>query len=350
MVSADTDPYMDSYLNGLDSPEPPTRTRDIVAPAPPDDLDDLFNYDAGMDDALRSANTATNDGAKSTLKKNGATLGIDEEIKVTKKRRPTVKLDENRSNGSTNMNGRVRLLSQAGIPKLRKTCKERLKFKGKGHEYKDASRILNFYQLWLDDLFPRAKLADGLAIIEKLGHTKRMQVMRKEWIDEGKSKLTVADVGVVGEAGSHGGQRTQDTLKRGSAALETDGGRGGSHASIQRTERPRTPSRTNTIVNDDLYRVTPTADRDPPPNPTKPTSQDDSLFIPSNSPPANQPSDDELGALLAEEDAAMGLNQDAEAENWGVSSATANTAKAASNDEFDDDMEAMADVVGDDLW
>lgn len=47
------------------------------------------------------------------------------------------------------------------------------------------------YQLWLDDLYPRAKFADGLAMIEKLGHTKRIQYMRKEWIDEGKPKNTI---------------------------------------------------------------------------------------------------------------------------------------------------------------
>jgi replication fork protection complex subunit Csm3/Swi3 len=46
--------------------------------------------------------------------------------------------------------------------------------------------MLNMYQLWLDDLYPRAKFADALAIIEKVGHTKRMQVDRKAWIDEGK--------------------------------------------------------------------------------------------------------------------------------------------------------------------
>ena len=45
---------------------------------------------------------------------------------------------------------------------------------------------MNLYQLWLDDLYPRAKFADGLAIIEKLGHTKRMQTMRREWINESK--------------------------------------------------------------------------------------------------------------------------------------------------------------------
>jgi len=50
------------------------------------------------------------------------------------------------------------------------------------------ARLLNTYQLWLDDLFPKAKFADGLALIEKQGHKKRMQMMRKEWIDESKPK------------------------------------------------------------------------------------------------------------------------------------------------------------------
>lgn len=44
------------------------------------------------------------------------------------------------------------------------------------------------YQLWLDDMYPRAKFADGLAIIEKLGHKKTMQMHRKGWIDEGKPR------------------------------------------------------------------------------------------------------------------------------------------------------------------
>jgi replication fork protection complex subunit Csm3/Swi3 len=55
-------------------------------------------------------------------------------------------------------------------------------------QYGDITRMLNMYQLWLDDLYPRAKFADALAIIEKVGHTKRMQIMRKDWIDEGKPR------------------------------------------------------------------------------------------------------------------------------------------------------------------
>lgn len=53
-------------------------------------------------------------------------------------------------------------------------------------QFSDMAHLLNFYQLWLDDLFPRAKFTDGLAMIEKLGHSKRIQVMRREWIEESR--------------------------------------------------------------------------------------------------------------------------------------------------------------------
>jgi replication fork protection complex subunit Csm3/Swi3 len=99
-------------------------------------------------------------------------------------------------------------LSSAGIPKLRRIAKDKLKFKGKGHEFSDISRMLNLYQLWLDDLYPKAKFKDGLTMVEKLGHTKRMQVSRRAWIDESKgfrrrededAELRLGDVAGQGE-------------------------------------------------------------------------------------------------------------------------------------------------------
>ncbi len=68
---------------------------------PVDDLDDsLFDYDVG--DVFRDVDTnmdvlaVQKSAAGSDGKENGAGLGIDEEIKVTKKRAPVPKLDENR--------------------------------------------------------------------------------------------------------------------------------------------------------------------------------------------------------------------------------------------------------------
>lgn len=59
-----------------------------------------------------------------------------------------------------------------------------------GIQFSDIARLLNIYQLWLDALYPRAKFGDGLAIIEKLGHTKRMQLLRRDWINESKVQAT----------------------------------------------------------------------------------------------------------------------------------------------------------------
>ncbi|KAF1986973.1 Swi3-domain-containing protein [Aulographum hederae CBS 113979] len=148
-----------------------------------DDFDALFDFDVDMDDdAFQNPNgakagTSRQDPASRRHEDGSETgLGIDEEVKIAKARKPVAKLDE------------TRLLTPAGIPKLRRIAKTRVKFRGKGHEFSDVARLLNTYQLWLDDLYPRAKFADGLAIIEKLGHSKRMQMMRKQWIDEGKPR------------------------------------------------------------------------------------------------------------------------------------------------------------------
>ncbi|EUC42750.1 hypothetical protein COCMIDRAFT_102682 [Bipolaris oryzae ATCC 44560] len=157
-----------------------------MAPASPsaqnedfdDDLDDILKDIIEPGNIVESTEPPTQPEPWKKNKSQGVDtgLGVDEDIVITKKRQPAPKLDDQR------------LLSDHGIPRLRRISKDRLRFKGKGHEYGDIARMLNMYQLWLDDLYPRAKFADALAIIEKVGHTKRMQVMRKDWIDEGKPR------------------------------------------------------------------------------------------------------------------------------------------------------------------
>ncbi|KAK4620837.1 Chromosome segregation in meiosis protein 3 [Fulvia fulva] len=141
--------------------------------APPDELDHLLDYDNAVDDFLRDLPMGNGD-QTNTANGDEQPRDEDQEVQVKKKRAPVPKLDEHR------------LLSQAGIPKLRKIAKTRLKFRGKGHEFSDISRLLNTYQLWLDDLYPRAKFRDALTMVEKVGHSKRMQVMRKAWLDDTK--------------------------------------------------------------------------------------------------------------------------------------------------------------------
>lgn len=143
--------------------------------AGPDQLDrvlDDHNYDQDVDDFLRDLPANKNGEANNDAAEAGK--DPDVEVKVRKQRKPVVKLDEGR------------LLSDAGVNKLRKIAKTRLKFKGKGHEFTDITRLLNMYQLWLDDLYPKAKFNDSLLMVEKLGHSKRLQIMRKAWIDATK--------------------------------------------------------------------------------------------------------------------------------------------------------------------
>lgn len=93
-------------------------------PQPTDDeLDDILN---GIVEDRDVAGTDDNNvQSHATHKASGTSgdgLGIDEEIIVTKKRTPIPKLDEHR------------LSSEAGIPRLQRISKDRLRFKGKGHE------------------------------------------------------------------------------------------------------------------------------------------------------------------------------------------------------------------------
>ncbi|TLS22186.1 uncharacterized protein PpBr36_09985 [Pyricularia pennisetigena] len=116
-------------------------------------------------------------------------LGIDKEVSVAKRARvPRVKLDE------------TRLLSDKGIPALRKRAGT-LKLKGKGHEFSDAARLLSFYQLWLDDLFPKAKFLDALAMVEKAGHKTTMHKARTDWINDLKPNMTAPDNDDQGDIG-----------------------------------------------------------------------------------------------------------------------------------------------------
>ncbi|KAG0650095.1 Chromosome segregation in meiosis 3 [Hyphodiscus hymeniophilus] len=294
-----------------------------------DESDDLFDYDIGGEDDPFSesynapARPATKEVASNG--KSGAGLGIDEEVEVTRKpRAPRVKLDEHK------------LLSAGGIPKLRKRAKDHLKFKGKGHEYSDASRLLAFYQLWLDDLFPKARFLDALAMVEKMGHKRQMQIARVEWINEGRPKTSVHEDSLFDEpaipVGEHGGR--EKTASRIAPIFEKAA-----------TERPKTPEVDADAEMDDLYDATPRAARQP----TRTVAEGSiggatgggSLFGPAKTPVVdNGPPEDDLDALLAEEE----MIQAESLKTQAVPIASKATPQESS---FDDEEEAMADM---DMW
>ncbi|TKA77854.1 hypothetical protein B0A55_05164 [Friedmanniomyces simplex] len=158
-----------------------------VSPVPAAEPKD---YDRDVDDFLRDL-PINNDAPPTTT---APPADPDAEIKIRKKRAPALKLDE------------TLLLSPAGIPKLRSYARSstHLKFKGKGHEFSDMGRLLNMYQLWLDDMYPKAKFRDGLAMVEKVGHGKRMAVTRRAWMEGSKPGRGEEEMERVGD-GTGGG-------------------------------------------------------------------------------------------------------------------------------------------------
>ncbi|RGP58830.1 replication fork protection complex subunit csm3/swi3 [Fusarium sporotrichioides] len=210
-------------------------------------------------------------------------LGIDEEVDVKKRARaPNVKLDEER------------LLGPKGIPKLRQRARD-LKIKGKGHEFSDASRLLSFYQLWLDDLFPKAKFLDALSMVEKAGHKKRVMIARNEYINESKPTDTVAD------------DEEGDLFGQDSTSRPTDE----ATMRLQVTERPRTPGQNRDVPDDDdLYGATPRPSRPIVPIRNDIPEEDDLEALIAEAegrdraqktrPTQTEPDEDDLDALMAE--------------------------------------------------
>ncbi|KAF2115990.1 hypothetical protein BDV96DRAFT_574920 [Lophiotrema nucula] len=159
--------------------------------------------------------------------------------------------------------------------------------------------MLNMYQLWLDELYPRAKFADGLTMIEKLGHSKRMGYMRKEWIDEGKPKTSVEDDPEETEATQPEAHNAESEQMEGVVRHSTE-------------EEPKQPGRGESPCQ---RAASPTASR------------------------GVDPDEDELDALLAE----------TAAPNSALTSAmSAPRIASVEEDMFAEEMEAMAEMEG--MW
>ncbi|KAL8774575.1 MAG: hypothetical protein Q9209_000948 [Squamulea sp. 1 TL-2023] len=279
-------------------------------PGPPaEDMDDMFDYtvdkDVFLDVDVNMDAPSERQPMEFQPKDSGNVLGLDEQVKIIRKRQPVAKLDENR------------LLSQAGIPKLRRIAKNGFQFKGKGHEYRDLARLLNIYQLWLDDLYPRAKFADGLAMIEKLGHKKRIQIMRREWIHEGKPHEKDNDLGAPQKAPGTVPQRNnsgdRDTIVSQDKIFEASSTKLTPNLS-QKDQDTASQQQNATEVN----------------------HATEKLYLPNND-EDDQPPEDDLDTLLAE------TADGSEGSLFGTSNSARPQNTVLQNREFDfeDEMEAM---------
>ncbi|CAM1501560.1 Fc.00g035440.m01.CDS01 [Cosmosporella sp. VM-42] len=289
-------------------------------PAPAARHDDLDNYDVDdfSDDPFGSPPP---DEASKKRKEPDSGLGIDEEVSVQKRARvPNVKLDEER------------LLGPAGIPKLRQRAGN-LKIKGKGHEFSDASRLLSFYQLWLDDLFPKAKFLDALTMVEKAGHKKRVMVARNDFINEGKVNDTAEEEAENDEDFDAFSEPQHPEPNTAAPAIE----------------RPKTPTQDPDIPDDDdLYDVTPRASRPIVPIRNNAPDEDDldALIAEAESSeqakasrPAAEPEEDGLDALIAEAESGDQSRPQPPGEQ---------KSGPARGDDFADEEAAMQEMEG--LW
>lgn len=194
--------------------------------------------------------------------------------------------------------------------------------------------MLAFYQLWLDDLYPKAKFLDALSMVEKLGHKKRMHNMRMEWISESKPRSSVHNDSIFDLPFDE----ADDTARA--------AGREKSTARVapifeKNAEAPRPHTPPINTTDHGLYDVTPTTARiSHPQHESVSEPERGSIFGPGKSTTNDEdndaPPEDDLDALLAEEE-----DQGRTAAR--VSAQTEKMAEMAptDRDDFDDDMEAM---------
>ena len=52
-------------------------------------------------------------------------------------------------------------------------------------------KLLTYYQLWMHDVFPKARFRDCISMTKNIGNTKPLKIMRREWIE--LSKPTMKD-------------------------------------------------------------------------------------------------------------------------------------------------------------
>ena len=220
--------------------------------------------------------------------------------------------------------------------------------------------MLNLYQLWLDDLYPKAKFKDGLTMVEKLGHTKRMQVSRRAWIDESKgfrrrededAEMRLGDIAGQGEdndeifpAAPKDSGQGQEQNGGGADAPDDDeldalmGEEPAASAPPNTTghgpTQPRGPFQDDEPDDDELDALLNEESR--PAGQTKQQQQ----TTKQKGPFEDDEDEDELDALLAEEPQKNQTNGGA-ADNVGSAQHTQDNGK---DDDFADDEEAMAEM------
>ncbi|SCU79483.1 LAFA_0B03422g1_1 [Lachancea sp. 'fantastica'] len=86
-----------------------------------------------------------------------------------------------------------KLLSPKGLPKIMKEAPKKIRFSKRRSSYENLTQFLQFYQLWANDLFPKAKFRDFVTISRTLGKTDRE--LREYRIELVRQELGFSSVG-----------------------------------------------------------------------------------------------------------------------------------------------------------
>ncbi|KAI7901300.1 replication fork protection component Swi3-domain-containing protein [Cokeromyces recurvatus] len=82
------------------------------------------------------------------------------------------------------------LLDTKGIPLLKNESMH-LKFKGKGYESEDLKKLMTYYTIWANNLYPKLRFRDFTRRVTKQASKPRIKVMIKEWQQEYKERRQV---------------------------------------------------------------------------------------------------------------------------------------------------------------
>lgn len=102
---------------------------------------------------------------------------LDPTVIAVKTRRPQVKLTTER------------LLSNGGLPYVMKKAPKSIRISSRKNAQQNLSQIVQFYQLWAHELFPKAKFRDFIKLCETLGKTDKT-------LREYRSNLYRAEMGI----------------------------------------------------------------------------------------------------------------------------------------------------------
>lgn len=82
----------------------------------------------------------------------------------------------------------IRLLETKGLPLLKNESRY-IRFQGKGHEADDLKRLMTYYTVWANNLYPKLRFKDFARRVRKPASGNRIKEMLSVWQQEHTEKV-----------------------------------------------------------------------------------------------------------------------------------------------------------------